>query len=159
MELTEHIAAVRAGEGDPAAMVGEFRRTAVLVPLIEGGLCTAEQGGVRWIQAFTDEEQLAAYARVRESGPYGSGAETAQEWEYAAVLGARLLDVFLPRMPEPAGVAIDVADEDGAMLLPPVAGVVPGRAAVDGEETGTGDDGAGGEGEGGASGAASRGGH
>ncbi|MZE76299.1 hypothetical protein [Streptomyces xinghaiensis] len=31
MDLPERIAAVRAGNGEPAAMAGEFRRTAVLL--------------------------------------------------------------------------------------------------------------------------------
>ncbi|MGC5397569.1 hypothetical protein ACPXCP_17705 [Streptomyces sp. DT20] len=37
-----------------AVLLGEFRRTAVLVPLDEAGdLWSAEQGGVRWICAFS----------------------------------------------------------------------------------------------------------
>ncbi|MGW2112472.1 SseB family protein, partial [Streptomyces sp. NPDC001948] len=51
-------------DGDPlvvarrefAVLLGEFRRTAVLVPLDgSGDLWSAEQGGVRWICAFSDE--------------------------------------------------------------------------------------------------------
>ncbi|MEU9796112.1 SseB family protein [Streptomyces sparsogenes] len=124
MELAEHIAAVRAGAGDPAAMVGEFRRTAVLVPVADGGFMTAEYGGIRWIYAFTDESALARFATARGSDP-------GQEWEYAAVLGARLLDVMVPEMGRPAGVAVDVADEDGSMMFPPVRGIVPDEVAVD----------------------------
>lgn len=129
MELAEHIAAVRAGAGDPAAMVGEFRRTAVLVPVADGGFMTAEYGGIRWIYAFTDESALARFATARGSDP-------AQEWEYAAVLGARLLDVMVPEMGRPAGVAVDVADEDGSMMFPPVHGIVPDEVAVDIDEDG-----------------------
>ncbi|WP_405696243.1 hypothetical protein [Streptomyces sp. NBC_01185] len=39
-----------------AVLLGEFRRTAVLVPLDEAGdLWSAEQNGVRWICALSDE--------------------------------------------------------------------------------------------------------
>lgn len=131
MELADHIAAVRAGAGDPAAMVGEFRRTAVLVPVADGGFMTGEYGGIRWIYAFTDESALARFATARGSAP-------GQEWEYAAVLGARLLDVMVPEMGRPAGVAVDVADEDGSMMFPPVRGIVPDEVAVDMDDEGAG---------------------
>ncbi|MGW0669160.1 SseB family protein [Streptomyces sp. NPDC002746] len=116
--------------GDPVArrefavLLGEFRRTAVLVPLDEAGdLWSAEQGGVRWICAFSDEAALARFARVR--------GEAGREWAYRAVLGARLLDVMVPLLPGPAGVALDAGSEDGGMLFPPVAGIVPDAVAVD----------------------------
>ena len=55
MELPYEIRASRAGEGNPAALLGEFRRSAVLVPLFQGGLMSGDFGGIRWIYAFTDE--------------------------------------------------------------------------------------------------------
>ncbi|RYJ22004.1 hypothetical protein CU044_6055 [Streptomyces sp. L-9-10] len=101
-------------------LLGEFRRTAVLVPFDEyGSLWTAEQNGVRWICAFSDEEALAGFARMQ--GAAG------REWAYRTVLGARLLDVMLPG---PAGVALDAGSAEG-MLFPPVKGIVPDSAAVD----------------------------
>ena len=107
-----------------AVLLGGFRRTAVLVPLDDAGdLWSAEQGGVRWICAFSDEEALARFARAR--------GEAGQEWAYRAVLGARLLDVMVPIVPGPAGVALDAGSEDGGMLFPPVAGIVPDAVAVD----------------------------
>ncbi|MFI0779515.1 SseB family protein [Streptomyces sp. NPDC021212] len=127
MKLVEHIAAVRDGSGDPAAMVGEFRRTAVLVPLVDDDFMTATYGGIHWIYAFTDELALARFAEVR-----GAARE---EWEFATVLGARLLDVMVPALDGPAGVALDVADEDGSMMFPPVKGIVPDEVAVDLTET------------------------
>ncbi|WP_247701732.1 hypothetical protein [Streptomyces sp. F63] len=126
MDLRERIAAVRAGAGEPAAMVGEFRRTMVLLPLSGGRFMTGHEGGVRWIYAFSGEPQLARFARARGAAP-GEG------WEYAAVLGARVLDVLVPELPAPAGVVVDVADEEGSMLLPPVRGIVPDEA-VEGVE-------------------------
>ncbi|MGP3636112.1 SseB family protein, partial [Streptomyces sp. 24-1644] len=112
-------AAAKTPEGDPASaarhefavLLGEFRRTAVLVPLDEAGdLWSAEQNGVRWVCAFSDEETLARFARAR--------GDAEREWEYRAVLGARLLDVMVPMLPGPAGVALDAGSEDG-MLFPP----------------------------------------
>ncbi|MFE2881046.1 hypothetical protein [Streptomyces sp. NPDC059272] len=121
--LAERIARYRGGAGDPRAMVGELRRAALLVPLDSGGMWTGRLGGVRWIFAFTGEESLARFARGRGNGQ--------QAWEYAELLGARLLDEVVPGMGEPAGIAVDVADGDGAMLFPPVLWIVPESAAVD----------------------------
>ncbi|UNS98432.1 hypothetical protein MMF93_19735 [Streptomyces tubbatahanensis] len=102
MELPDEIAATRAGTGDPAALVGEFRRTAVLVPTVSpaGGagplgagppdegppdegppdeerldgdrLMSAGYGGVRWIFAFTDEAALARFAEERAGAREGA---------------------------------------------------------------------------------------
>ncbi|MEU3753407.1 SseB family protein [Streptomyces olivoreticuli] len=124
MSLRDEVAAVHAVRGRPAALVGEFRRTAVLVPMDgQGGLWTAEFGGVQWIHAFTDEIALARFAAAR--------GEAARDWEYRSVLGARLLDVVVPAVGEPTGVALDVGG-DRPMMFPPVAGIVPEHAAVDG---------------------------
>ncbi|GAA3653197.1 hypothetical protein GCM10023079_47900 [Streptomyces chitinivorans] len=124
MGLVGEIAAVRAGRGNPRAMVGEFRRSAVLVPLMEGRPLTAVHGGIRWIHTFTDEAALARFARLK-------GAAPGEEWEYAVLLGARLLDAVVPQVDGPAGVAVNAADEDGSMLFPPVRGIVPDAAVVD----------------------------
>ncbi|MEV6107981.1 hypothetical protein AB0M28_25240 [Streptomyces sp. NPDC051940] len=126
--LAERIAERRAGMGDGRAMVGELRRATVLVPFEGGGLWTAEFGGIRWICGFTDEEALARFARARDTG---DGQSTARAWEYAVFLGARLLDEIIPAMGVPAGVAVDIGDEDTAMLFPPVRGIVPDDVAVD----------------------------
>jgi hypothetical protein len=104
-------------------LVGELRRATVLVPLDRGRLWTGHSGGVRWIYAFTGEDSLGRFAQAR-----GEGGRT---WEYAALLGARLLDEVVPAMGEPAGIAVDVADTGGAMLFPPVVGIVPEQVAVD----------------------------
>lgn len=112
-----------AGRREFAVPLGEFRRTAVLVPIDPyGSLWTAEQGGVRWICAFSDEEALARFARAQ--------GDAEREWEYRTVLGARLLDVMVPRLRVPAGVALDAGGDDG-ILFPPVEGVVPESAVVD----------------------------
>ncbi|MFF8610583.1 SseB family protein [Streptomyces sp. NPDC015346] len=106
-----------------ATLLGTFRRTAVLVPIDPyGSLWSADQGGVRWICAFSNEETLAGFARAQ-----GNAHRT---WEYRTVLGARLLDVLVPKLGVPAGVALDAGSEDG-VLFPPVEGVVPASAAVD----------------------------
>ncbi|MER7057842.1 MULTISPECIES: SseB family protein [unclassified Streptomyces] len=126
--LAERIAERRAGVGDPRAMVGEMRRAVLLVPIDGGGLWSAYSGGVRWICAFTDETALARFA-VRQ----GSGD---RPMDYAALLGARLVDEVVPSLGEPAGVAVDIASEDGSMFFPPVAGIVPDAAAVGAGEGG-----------------------
>ncbi|MFI9584534.1 SseB family protein [Streptomyces sp. NPDC052236] len=105
-----------------AVLLGEFRRTAVLVPLDErGSLWSADRGGVRWICAFSDEAALAQFARAQ--------GDAGREWTYQTVLGARLLDVMVPLLNVPAGVALDAGSDEG-MLFPPVAGIVPDAAAV-----------------------------
>ncbi|WP_442806626.1 SseB family protein [Streptomyces sp. NBC_01022] len=115
---------VAAARHEFAALLGEFRRTAVLVPLDEAGdLWSAEQNGVRWICAFSDEAALARFAEAR--------GEAGREWVFRAVLGARLLDVMVPMLPGPAGVALDAGSAEGGMLFPPVAGIVPDAVAVD----------------------------
>jgi hypothetical protein len=106
-----------------AHLLDEFRHAVVLVPLDpHGSLWTADHGGVRWICAFSDEHALARFAHAR--------GDAGREWEYQAVLGARLLDVMVPELPGPGGVALDAGSEDG-VLFPPVAGIVPDAVAVD----------------------------
>lgn len=120
-----------AGPDDPLAtarrrfarLLGEFRRTAVLVPFdANGSLWTSDRGGVRWICAFSDEQALARFARAQ--------ADAEREWTYRTILGARLLDALVPMLPGPAGVALDAGSDDG-MLFPPVEGIVPDAAVVD----------------------------
>jgi hypothetical protein len=108
VRLGHEIAAIHAPQAHPAALVGEFRRTAVLVPLdAQGGLHSAELGGVRWLYAFSDEASLARFALTQGDS----------DGEYAAVLGARLLDVALPAIDGPAGVAVDVGSPQPLFFL------------------------------------------
>ncbi|WP_159001454.1 hypothetical protein [Streptomyces sp. SBT349] len=69
MELGSHVAAVHAGVGEPAALLGEFRRSVVLVPVVGGRLLTASHGGIRWVFAFSDESALARFAASGEDDP------------------------------------------------------------------------------------------
>lgn len=120
--LTEEVAAVHAARGNPAALVGEFRRTPVLVPLDgAGGLWTVVQDGIRWVCAFSDEAAL-----IRFAAAHGEASVS----EYRSVWGARLLDVVVPALGVPAGVALDVGSPH-PMLFPPVTGVVPEAVALD----------------------------
>ncbi|MFJ8926677.1 SseB family protein [Streptomyces sp. NPDC102364] len=111
-----------------AALLGEFRRTAVLVPLDDqDGLWSAESGGLRWICAFSHEEALARFVEARGT------AEATRDWPYLKVLGARLLDEAVGAAGVPCGVALDPGSPDGA-LFPPVTGIVPDAVAVDATE-------------------------
>ncbi|MEU6913694.1 SseB family protein [Streptomyces olindensis] len=112
------------GRSEFAVLLEAFRDAAVLVPLYHGGWLTADFGGIRWILAFSDESALARYALARD--------EADREWTYQTVLGARLLDLAVPKAGVPCGVALDAADgAEHALLLPPVTGIVPDAFAVD----------------------------
>ncbi|WP_406724264.1 hypothetical protein WJ438_05885 [Streptomyces sp. GD-15H] len=128
--LAERIAEQRAGLGDPRALVGEMRRSVLLVPSVDGRLWSAHSGGVRWVCAFTDETALARFALHHGPGD--------RPMEYAALLGARIVDEVVPGLAEPAGLAVDIASEDGSMFFPPVTGIVPDGVAVDTETAGEG---------------------
>ncbi|MEV8021605.1 hypothetical protein AB0O76_35805 [Streptomyces sp. NPDC086554] len=108
-----------------STLLGEFRRTAVLLPLggDDASPLTVDFNGVRWILAFSDEEALARFAFAR--------GEAERVWGYQRVLGARVLDASVPAAGVPCGVALDVGSEGDEVLLPPVVGVVPDGAAVD----------------------------
>ncbi|MDI3390768.1 SseB family protein [Streptomyces sp. B-S-A8] len=108
------------------ALIGEFRRSLVLVPIRDGGILTGDQGGLRWIYAFTRTDTLTVFAQAR--GEVG-------EWEFRRVYGARLLDETLAEIDVPCGVAVDIGSE-GAFLLPPAKGIVPDTIAVTEESEG-----------------------
>ncbi|MGR8008105.1 SseB family protein [Streptomyces hypolithicus] len=57
VRLAELAAAER---GDLREVVGEFRRSEVLVPVVDGSLLSAEAGGIRWLFVFTDDAALEA---------------------------------------------------------------------------------------------------
>ena len=101
-----------------------FRDTTVLVPVERGeGFLTADVGGVRWIYAFTDEVAVARF-HMLQGGTQG-------KLDCISVLGWRLLDVVIPAVGVPCGVALDVGSEGEGVLFPPVVGIVPDAAAVD----------------------------
>ncbi|MFF6984822.1 hypothetical protein [Streptomyces sp. NPDC010273] len=107
-----------------AVLLGEFRRTAVLVPTDEDDApLVGDFGGIRWIYAFSNESALARFAIARGEG--------GREWPYQRLLGARLLDAAVPAAGVPCGVALDVGTEGEGVLFPPVTGIVPEDAAVD----------------------------
>ncbi|KOV61731.1 hypothetical protein [Streptomyces sp. MMG1121] len=107
-----------------AVLLGLFRRSAVLVPTdADAAPLTGDVGGVRWIYAFSHEHALAHFALAR------GGSE--REWAYQRWLGARLLDVAVPAVGVPCGVALDVGTEGEGALFPPVRGIVPDAVAVD----------------------------
>ncbi|MFJ3188360.1 SseB family protein [Streptomyces halstedii] len=121
--LAQRISEQRAGVGNAQALVGEMRRTVLLVPSVGPGLWSARSGGVRWICAFTDDAALARFAVHHGLGD--------RLMDYVALLGARIVDEIVPALDEPGGLAVDIANEDGAMFFPPVTGIVPDSVAVD----------------------------
>ncbi|QHC26323.1 SseB family protein [Streptomyces sp. GS7] len=123
MPLADEVAAFHEGEPNPAALVGEFRRAQVILPVANDSFLSAELDGIRWLYAFTDEGALSRFAAAR-------GSEPGAEWQYVTTAGARVLDVLIPAVGGPAGVALDAGSEQG-MLFPPVSGIVPDGVAVD----------------------------
>nr|WP_240969355.1 hypothetical protein [Streptomyces sp. HNM0575] len=122
------------------AFLDGFRHRAVLVPFDDqGGLWSAELGGIRWILAFSDEKTLTRFAKkgsdpaagIRQ--PATSETEGETGWDYRKVLGWRLLDSVIPAAGRPCGVALDAGSAKGK-VLPPVAGIVPDRATVEAYE-------------------------
>ncbi|MFD9882005.1 hypothetical protein ACFWZT_11125 [Streptomyces alboflavus] len=116
---------IRRGRREFGAVLGEFRRTPVLLPLGEHDAypLIADFNGVRWIYAFSDEAALARFAVLR--------GESDRPWDYQRLLGARLLDGIVPALGVPCGVALDVGSEGHESLFPPVTGIVPDAVAVD----------------------------
>ncbi|QKW08520.1 hypothetical protein HUT18_21275 [Streptomyces sp. NA04227] len=92
-------------------------------PVAEAPPLSGEFGGVRWLYAFSDEEALARWALARGEGD--------RMWNYRRVQGAWLLDVAVPLVRMPCGVALDAGREGGGMLFPPVRGIVPETVAAD----------------------------
>ncbi|MEV6949377.1 SseB family protein [Streptomyces sp. NPDC051172] len=121
--LAERLAESHAGRLDGAALVSEFRRALVLVLLNGEAVWSADAGGVRWLYAFTGEEPLRRFLAARGIGP-GTDVPNIMR-----VYGARLLEVAVPAVGVPAGIAMDVAGPWPG-LLPPVAGIVPPAAVV-----------------------------
>ncbi|MEV8537663.1 hypothetical protein [Streptomyces sp. NPDC051572] len=129
--LTSDDVAAR-GRHEFAVLLGEFRRTAVLVPTdADNTPLVGDFGGIRWIYAFSNESALARFAIARGEG--------GREWPYQRLLGARLLDATVPAVSAvgvPCGVALDVGTEGEGALFPPVSGIVPETAAVDADAEG-----------------------
>ncbi|MFD9813279.1 SseB family protein [Streptomyces sp. NPDC059080] len=127
MSLLSEISRIHDGQGNPAALIGEFRRTPVLIPLSGDNLMTTESDGIRWIFAFSDEENLSRFLTHR-------GISSDDAPDHVTAVGARLLDVVIPAIGSPAGVALNAGSELG-MLFPPMTGIVPDAVAVDRADT------------------------
>ncbi len=110
--LLAEIAAVYGGFGRWEGLVREFRPSLVLVPTSSGGaLVTCGHGGVQWFLAFTREQDLAEWAVAR-------GRRPDADVDFLTVLGERLLDVAVPSVDGPAGVALNIAGRR-PIFLPP----------------------------------------
>ncbi|MFE9421616.1 SseB family protein [Kitasatospora sp. NPDC006697] len=112
MGLAQRLVELHAERIDSARVLMDFRRSAVLVPMQDGEPLAGEFGGIEWLFAFSGVEALDRYVQTR-----GLIAEV----PYLTVYGWRLLDVAVPALGVPAGVAVDVAGP--APFLVPPAGV------------------------------------
>ncbi len=95
MGLVGEITAYHERRGDPEALLAAFRDALVLVAEVE-----TEYGGLRWWHAFTDERELARYAKAR--------GEAEREWSYVTTRGERLLAAIEGR---DVAIMVDVAGE------------------------------------------------
>lgn len=110
--LLAEIAAVYGGFGRWEGLVREFRPSLVLVPTSSGGgLLAGDHSGVRWFLAFTGEQDLAEWA-------VASGRRPDVDMDFLTVLGERMLDVAVPSVDGPAGVALNIAGRR-PIFLPP----------------------------------------
>ncbi|MFE9425487.1 hypothetical protein ACFYNO_21255 [Kitasatospora sp. NPDC006697] len=101
LSLSRGIEALYGGWGDGRQLVDQFRAATLLCPLApDGEPMAGELGGLLWLYAFTDEPALARFARARGEG--------GRRWDFARIGGDLLLDVAVPRLDGPGGVAVDV---------------------------------------------------
>ncbi len=94
--------ASRCRPGRGGASGRTFRSSAVYVPQTGDGLVrTGDEGGIRWIYAFSSDAEPTACARARN---YPGAA-----LRYLTISGSRMLDVAVPAVGRPCGVSLDVA--------------------------------------------------
>ncbi|HWE91917.1 MAG TPA: SseB family protein [Pseudonocardiaceae bacterium] len=111
VDLVGQVAQLYDGMVDGPALAAAFREAAVIVPTDgHDALLTTDDRGVCWVYAFTTAEALARFASVRGEGD--------RPWPYLTTRGGRLLDVVLPEIGRPAGIAVDVGGRR-PFFLPP----------------------------------------
>jgi hypothetical protein len=121
--LHAEIQMVHRGLGDADELIAAVRASVLHVPLAgEDSLLAGDQDGVTWLYGFTTPEELAELFLLR-----GQAHEPVR---YLTVRGDRLLDVAVPGIEGPGGLAVDVAGE-APMLFPAVAGIVSAEHAID----------------------------
>lgn len=121
MSIVEEARRVRAGAGDPEALIREFRNSTMYVQRVDPlTLPLVELDGLSWVAAFSSLELLAEHLHKRNEENAG----------YLAVPGERLLDVYLPALPKRTGVVLDSGSAH-MIALPPVKGIVGDALAVD----------------------------
>lgn len=110
------VAAQRCHAGEPIspeALTDLFRDADVYFERLPGlALPTAEYEGAAWVPVFSTPERLAAFVATRDGRSDG-------EVSYVRLSGARLLDVYVTNLAEPAGIVLDPLDEH--VLLAPAA--------------------------------------
>lgn len=142
-----------------AALLGEFRRRAVLVPVGvepdrnrprdeddsgddggddsgddggDGSKDGSEGGGGLLSADLNGVRWILAFSDEAALARFAlARGEGDRAWPYRRILGALLLDVAVGAAGVPCGVALDAADGVDGMVFPPVRGIVPDAVAVD----------------------------
>jgi hypothetical protein len=107
----------------PADLVATFRSAGVYLECVTDPptVPVVKVDGIPWLPVFSDLRFLAQYREARgEDG----------EVEYLLLAGARLLDGYLPGMPQGTSVLLDPL-QDHAVALPALRGILPDSIAVD----------------------------
>ncbi|HEX7660530.1 MAG TPA: hypothetical protein VF444_13735 [Pseudonocardiaceae bacterium] len=124
--LVAEIARLYAGIVDGPRLTSAFRESLVWLPTAAddpaGSVLTADYRGVHWLYAFTGEAELARFAMKT------GGADRPRT--YLTARGWRVLDVLVPAMDQPAGVAVDAAGKRPMFLPPSVEAVKAAESAA-----------------------------
>ncbi|RKT84833.1 hypothetical protein SAMN05421805_10123 [Saccharopolyspora antimicrobica] len=107
----------------PEDLVATFRSAAVYLECVSEPptVPVVQVDDVPWLPVFSDLRFLAEYRLQRgEAG----------EVEYLLLAGARLLDSYLPGMPQGTSVLLDPAQAH-SVALPALHGITPASVAVD----------------------------
>jgi hypothetical protein len=91
-------------------VLAALESSTLLTPVPDGShLLVGQSRGITWVPAFTSEHQLRRYAILR--------CEADRPWQYRRIPGEKFLGAVLDGVPDPCGLAIDVAGQH-PLLLP-----------------------------------------
>ncbi|MGI8307127.1 hypothetical protein [Saccharopolyspora hattusasensis] len=113
----------------PEDLVATFRSSGVYVECVSDppAVPVVHVDGIPWLPVFSDLRFFAEYRRQRGEGDWAA--------EYLVLTGARLLDGYLPGMPQGTSVLLDPLQEH-VVALPALRGILPDSIAVDRDQPG-----------------------